>query len=233
MATANYLQRRGELQTYFDRTAVEAWRQLTSDMPVSRIRATVRAGRTRMREQLLAWLPTELTGVRVLDAGCGTGALAQAAADRGAVVVATDLSPTLLQLARDRLQHQTLRGAVEFVAGDMLDPALGRFDHIVAMDSLIHYQHADVSRALASFTARAERSVLFTFAPATRALLAMHAVGRLFPRGNRAPAIEPVRVEDVLTTIAREPALTGWRVARTQCIVSGFYTSQAMELVRQ
>ena len=36
------------------------------------------------------------------------------------------------------------------------------------------------------------RSIVFTFAPRTPALSVMHAVGRLFPRGDRAPAIEPV-----------------------------------------
>ena len=39
MATSNYLQRRGELEHYFDRTAVKAWARLTSEEPVSRIRA--------------------------------------------------------------------------------------------------------------------------------------------------------------------------------------------------
>ena len=38
-----YEQRRGQLEIYFDRTAVQAWTALTSDAPVGRIRATVRA----------------------------------------------------------------------------------------------------------------------------------------------------------------------------------------------
>jgi magnesium-protoporphyrin O-methyltransferase len=70
---------------------------------VGRIRATVRAGRDRMRATLLSWLPADLRGRRILDAGCGTGALAIEAARRGAEVVAIDLSPTLVALARERL----------------------------------------------------------------------------------------------------------------------------------
>ena len=46
---ANYLERRGEIETYFDRTAADAWARLTSDAPVGRVRASVRAGRDRMR----------------------------------------------------------------------------------------------------------------------------------------------------------------------------------------
>ena len=65
----SYLERRSELETYFDRTAVVAWSRLTSDAPLGRIRATVRAGRDEMRRTLLSWLPGDLRGARVLDAG--------------------------------------------------------------------------------------------------------------------------------------------------------------------
>src|SRR5689334_16003087 len=52
--TATYQNRRSELLHYFDRTAVDAWKRLTSDAPVNRIRATVRAGRDDMRNTLLS-----------------------------------------------------------------------------------------------------------------------------------------------------------------------------------
>ena len=232
MHTASYTDRRGQLLTYFDRTAAEAWSRLTSDAPVGRIRATVRAGRDRMRRTLLDWLPRDLRGMRLLDAGCGTGALAVEAARRGASVTAVDLSPTLVGLARQRLPSRLGAGEVEFRVGDMLDPALGRFDCVVAMDSLIHYAAADAVRAVSSLAARADRSVLFTFAPRTPALALMHAVGRLFPRGDRAPAIEPVSPAAIRGLLSAEPGLARWRPARTERIASGFYTSQALELLR-
>ena len=93
MNPISYQERRGQIETYFDRTAVQAWARLTSNAPLGRIRATVRAGRERMRNTLLSWLPVDLRGARLLDAGCGTGALAVLAAQRGAQVVAIDLSP--------------------------------------------------------------------------------------------------------------------------------------------
>jgi magnesium-protoporphyrin O-methyltransferase len=232
MPTLTYQERRGQLLTYFDRTAAEAWTRLTSDAPVGRIRATVRAGRDRMRQTLLDWLPGDMRGLRLLDAGCGTGALAVEAARRGASVVAVDLSPTLVTLARQRLPANLGAGEVEFRVGDMLDPALGRFDHVVAMDSLIHYVAGDVVRAASGLAARADRSVLFTFAPRTPALALMHAVGRLFPRGDRAPAIEPIAADRIRRLLTAEPELAAWRPARSERIVSGFYTSQALELGR-
>ena len=65
MRQAQYQQRRGQIEDYFDRTAVKAWEQLTSTAPVGRIRATVRAGRDRMRATLLDWLPADLHGARL------------------------------------------------------------------------------------------------------------------------------------------------------------------------
>lgn len=224
-----YASRRGELQTYFDQTAVKAWERLTSDAPVSGIRKTVRAGRDRMRATLLSWLPDDLSGRRILDAGCGTGALAVAAAQRGASVVAIDLSPTLVDLARER----TPAGLdITYAAGDMLDPALGPFDHVVGMDSLIHYVALDMVRVIAGLAARATTSVVFTFAPRTPLLATMHAAGRLFPRGDRAPAIEPIGPNTLKRLITGDPALAGWQPARNHRIDVGFYKSEALELVR-
>jgi magnesium-protoporphyrin O-methyltransferase len=231
MNAQTYTERRSEIEHYFDRTAADAWARLTSDAPVGRIRATVRAGRERMRATLLSWLPADLAGARVLDAGCGTGLLAVEAARRGAHVTAIDLSPTLVQIARDRLPDE-LRERIDFRAGDMLDPALGTFDHVVGMDSLIHYRTPDAVRVLAGLAQRARVSIVFTFAPRTPALAAMHAVGQWFPRSNRSPAIEPVAEADLHRRLDAEPLLHGWRRARTQRVAQGFYTSQALELVR-
>ena len=227
--TGSYTLRRGEIETYFDRTAADAWARLTSDAPVGRIRATVRAGRDRMRATLLSWLDTDLSGRRILDAGCGTGAFAVEAARRGAEVVAIDLSPTLVQLARERLPQDLGPGRIDFRSGDMLDEALGRFDHVVAMDSLIHYRAADVVQALGRLADRTSTSMVFTFAPRTPLLAAMHAVGRWFPRGDRAPAIEPVAERDLWRQLALCDAFAHWQAGRTERVASGFYTSQAME----
>ena len=231
--TLTYRERRGELETYFDRTAVQAWARLTSDAPVGSIRATVRAGRGRMRNTILGWLPDDLRGARVLDAGCGTGALAVEAARRGAHVLAIDLSATLVRLAGERLTRDLGAGRIEFRVGDMLDPALGTFDHVVGMDSLIHYEAPDMVRMIAGLVARAQSSVITTFAPRTPLLTAMHAVGKLFPRGNRSPAIAPVGEAALRRRLAADPALGLWRPGRTERVAGGFYISQALELVRR
>ncbi len=233
MNSATYLRRRGQLETYFDRTAADAWARLTSTAKVSRIRETVRMGRDRMRQTLLDGLPSDMTGQRVLDAGCGTGALSVAAARRGAVVVAIDLSPTLIKLAEERLPNLLDSGRIEFRVGDMLDPALGEFDHIVAMDSLIHYRADDMVDAIETLAARGHGSLQITFAPKSPLLSLMHNVGKLFPRGDRAPAIEPVSEQTLRRLIAARTSLKDWRIDASDRIKSGFYTSQTLKLVRR
>lgn len=223
---SSYAKRRGELEQYFDRTAADTWARLTSEAPVSGVRAKVRAGRNAMRETLLSWLPDDMTGLTLLDAGCGTGALALEAARRGARVTAIDISPTLVGLAAERSAgHPRL----DFRVGDMLDPALGRFDHIVAMDSLIHYRAEDVAHALEGLAARANRSVAFTFAPATPLLNAMWAVGKLFPRSDRSPAIQPTGHGRLKRLLGRD---RGMVLGRDQRISRAFYISHAQEITR-
>ncbi len=224
-----YGERREKLATYFDSTAKQAWIDLTSDAKVSGIRATVRAGREEMRETLMSWLPSDLRRTRVLDAGCGTGALAVKAACRGADVTAVDVAGGLVEVAKGRAQGFVGHGKVRWRTGDMLDAAYGTFEHTVAMDSLIHYNPADLVDSVAELSQRTTRSILFTFAPHTKLLGAMHSVGKVFPKSDRSPAIVPVAEAELR---ARLLALPGWTIGRTQRISSGFYTSQAMEFVR-
>ncbi|AJP74048.1 magnesium protoporphyrin IX methyltransferase [Sphingomonas hengshuiensis] len=226
MATLSYDRFRTDLETYFDRTASRAWEQLTSDAPVSGIRAKVRAGRTDMRDTLLSWLPADMTGLRLLDAGCGTGALAIEAAQRGAEVVAIDVAASLIAIARARAPAGL---NIDWRVGDMLDGALGRFDHVVAMDSLIHYPAFDIVDVLRTLADTTTGSIAFTFTPQTPMLSAMLGVGRLFPRGDRSPAVLPVR-EALLRTLIRH-ALPKARLGRDRRISASFYTSHALEVV--
>jgi magnesium-protoporphyrin O-methyltransferase len=206
------------VEGYFDGHARETWARLTSDARVSRIRQTVREGRAAMRALMLSRLPADLTGARVLDAGCGTGAGAAALAARGAEVVAVDIAPQLVALADERLDP-ALRGRVTFAAGDMLADR-GRFDAVLAMDSLIYYREPDLLAALHALTRRTDGPVLFTVAPRTPLLGLMWTLGRLFPRADRAPQMVP----QAPGRLAREPG-----IARIGRVARGFYISECLE----
>ena len=219
--TMTWDQTRARVHGYFDRTATEAWARLTSDAKVSRIRETVRQGRDEMRALMLSRLPADLTGARVLDAGCGAGQTTAELAARGASVVGVDISPALIGIAAERLP-QAYRDRVTFHAGDMLAADLGRFDHVVAMDSLIYYTAADIARALDGLAARTSGRIVFTVAPRTPFLMAFWAAGQMFPRSDRSPTMIPHSRRQL------DRAAPG-TVSRIGRVARGFYISDCME----
>ena len=223
----SYDQTLARVETYFDRTATRAWEALTSDAPVSKIRQTVREGRDAMRAQMLARLPDDLRGARILDAGCGAGQMTAELAARGADVVAVDISPALVEIAQNRVDER-LKRRVSFHSGDMLAQSLGRFDHVLAMDSLIYYGVSDLSRALTELSTRTRGAVIFTVAPRTPLLMAMWRVGKLFPRADRSPVMVPHSAARLAQGL--RVAGSAARLTLLDRIARGFYISQAMEV---
>ncbi|MEL6451842.1 MAG: magnesium protoporphyrin IX methyltransferase [Pseudomonadota bacterium] len=222
-----YDRTRARVEDYFDRTATKTWERLTSDAPVSRIRETVRVGRSRMRALMLSRLPKDLRGARILDAGCGAGPATVELAERGAQVVAVDISPQLIDIAQLRLP-EGLRRQVSFHAGDMFDPSLGRFDAVFAMDSMIYYGADDLGACLARLEPRVVGPIIFTVAPRTPALMAMWYAGKAFPKSDRSPVMVP----HAHATLARAAKAAGARrmLRPVDRVTSGFYISEAMEL---
>lgn len=217
---ASYADTLDRVETYFDRTATRTWERLTSDAPVSWIRETVRRGRDDMRALMLSRLPDDLTGARVLDAGCGAGQMTAELAARGAHVTAVDISPQLVEIARRRLPDH-LESRVTFEAGDMLADR-GGFDAVLAMDSLIYYSPTDIRRAIARLASAAPQ-VVYTIAPRTPVLMAMWYAGKAFPRSDRSPVMVP-HASAKLAADTR-----GIRLGRVSV---GFYISEAMEVAR-
>jgi len=217
---SNYTATRDRVETYFDRTATGVWERLTSDAPVSRIRQTVREGRDRMRALMLSRLPADLAGVRVLDAGCGAGQMTVELASRGAQVTAVDISPQLVDIARLRLPEE-FAGRVSFASGDMTANH-GEFDFVVAMDSLIYYDTADITQALHLLASNTREAVVFTVAPRTPLLMAFWGAGKLFPKSDRSPVMVP-HAHATLNQTA------DGRVTKIDRVTRGFYISDCLE----
>jgi magnesium-protoporphyrin O-methyltransferase len=218
---SDYAAIRDRVEHYFDRTATRAWERLTTEEKVSRIRQTVREGRDRMRATMLSRLPTDLTGLRVLDAGCGTGAMTVELARAGAMVVAADISPKLIDIARDRLPA-ALVPQVSFHAGDMTDESLGSFDFVMAMDSLIYYRAPDIGSVLTRLGKRTRRTIVFTVAPRTPFLMTFWAAGKLFPRSDRSPVMVPHALPELRRHVPGD-------LTRIERVARGFYISDCLE----
>ena len=218
---ADYSATRERVEDYFDRSATKVWAALTSDAPVSRIRQTVRAGRDTMRAMMMARLPGDLTGCRVLDAGCGTGLMTAELAARGAEVVAVDISPQLIDIATQRLDP-ALAPRVTFKSGDMTDAALGPFDFVMAMDSLIYYRAEDIAAILDNLGKRTKTAVVFTVAPRTPFLMTFFTLGKAFPRADRSPTMIPHGFRHL-------QSLAGPGLGRVGRVSRGFYISECLE----
>ena len=81
-------------------------------------------------------LAGDVTGRRVLDAGCGSGPLSAALIAKGAVMTGFDVSPAMLDLARQRLG-----ATADLYVADLSKPlpfADGSFDDVVS-SLVLHY----------------------------------------------------------------------------------------------
>src|SRR5947208_349797 len=119
---------------------------------------------------LADYLPRE-TPVRILDAGCGTGALLEALRhDPGRESVGLDFAEAALQFCRQRGYDRLVRGDLE-----ALPFADARFDAVTALDVL---EHVPDDHAAAREIARVLRpgGVLVASVPAYRFLWSSHDV---------------------------------------------------------
>ena len=131
-----------------------------------------------------------LPGAQVLDVGCGAGLLSEALAHEGATVVALDLAPELLKVARlhgleSGVKVDYRQQTVESLAAEMP----GRFDAITCMEMLEHVPDpAAVIAACATLLKPGGRLFVSTLnrTPAAFALAIVGAeyVARLLPRGT-------------------------------------------------
>ena len=92
-------------------------------------------------------------GVRVLDAGCGTGEHALLAAAHGAAAVGVDAAPTAIERAREKAAARGLDA--RFVEADALDlGSLGeRFDTVLDCGLFHIFDDDDRARYVASLSA--------------------------------------------------------------------------------
>jgi ubiquinone biosynthesis O-methyltransferase len=88
-------------------------------------------------EQALIWrMAGPLAGLRVLDVGCGDGAYAVAAAQRGARVAGVDTSPQMMEAAQQRAIEQGVQIDLRVADAAALPFGDGSFDLVLAVTVL-------------------------------------------------------------------------------------------------
>lgn len=98
------------------------------------------------------WIPTVLSGRRVIEVACGTGYWTQFFASRASYVVAIDAAAETLEIARKRVTADN----IEFHIADAyaLPDALGQFDAAFAGFWLSHIPRSRVKTFLVNLHAR-------------------------------------------------------------------------------
>ena len=74
----------------------------------------------RVRQEMAEWGASD--GVRALDIGCGAGSLAIACARRGAQVTGIDISPLMLDIARQKVKQAGLEDSITLMEMHAFDP---------------------------------------------------------------------------------------------------------------
>jgi SAM-dependent methyltransferase len=122
-----------DTQNSYDRVAAEYAKRIYGEL----------AGKP-LDRQLLDRFAQTAQGL-ICDLGCGPGHVARYLHDQGATVCGIDLSPQMVEQARQ------LNPGIDFQQGNMLalPAADGTFGGIVAFYSLIHIAREDIPRALA------------------------------------------------------------------------------------
>jgi magnesium-protoporphyrin O-methyltransferase len=111
----------------------------------------------------------------------------------------------------------------------MLDPELGKFDYVIGMDSIIHYPTKDMINIIEVLSRMASKALIFSYPPRTIPLAVLWGVGKLFPRGDKSPAIEPQAPKKLRAALAN---IEGVKLGRAHRVATGFYISEAQELLR-
>jgi ubiquinone/menaquinone biosynthesis C-methylase UbiE len=102
-------------------------------------------GKIAQIREIVAEAAAPAPGALVLEIGCGTGALTQALAARGAQVTAIDQNPAMLEQARSRLANTAGRAVrlIERTASEIDAFADGTYDAVAASLSLSEMSHRE------------------------------------------------------------------------------------------
>jgi SAM-dependent methyltransferase len=172
-----------------------------------------------LRHERVAALVGSLAPRRVLDLGCSLGLMTERLAALPAELWATDLSPTAVARARERLAARAPRGdGARFVAGSALrlPVADASFDLILASDGLNGWELSRDDRAAAL------REIHRALEPGGHAVLTDHMRPNRFAGFVDEVRASPLRVVRVTYLYDRPcyqfegwlKGVSGWRVAR-------------------
>jgi len=133
--------------------------------------------------QIAPFVPTDLTGWRVLDIGCNAGFYSFELARRGAVVTAIDIDLHYLRQARWAAREYELQERIEFRQGSVYELAGARdeFDLVWFLGVLYHLRHPLLALDILREVTRRQMVLQALTMPGEQALAVPQSIG-LFER---------------------------------------------------
>ena len=118
----------------------------------------------RQTEVLLKLIP-DIQGKKVLEIGAGTGRVTRCLVEAGAHVVATDISPEMLAVAKDRISDAALTHMTEFKLFNIFEPFIehGEYDYIVALNVLSRLSNPQLAIMNVSKSMSSKCQFIFSF----------------------------------------------------------------------
>ncbi len=118
--------------------------------------------KTGAKNALIEKLLKEQQVKTVLDMTCGTGSQVFYLAERGYEVVGSDLSPSLIKIARDKAKDAGKN--ITFIEGDMRTLHVGKFDAVITIFNAIgHLTKKDFEQALKNIRANLSDGGVYVF----------------------------------------------------------------------
>jgi magnesium-protoporphyrin O-methyltransferase len=222
------VQHKARLRQYFDGIGFERWSAIYGQAELSPIRRSIRQGHAAMLRQAERWLDTGgPTAGAALDAGCGTGLFSVALARRGMSVTAADLAPQMAEAAAAAAAAAGVGHNVTCRVSDLEDLS-GSYALVACFDVLIHYPPDLFTPMLRHLASMSTDTLLFTYAPSTPLLAALHRAAAVFPKSQRRTDIQMIPEPLVRATLAS----CGMRLTRSQRVSKGFYHVTLVEAKR-
>jgi magnesium-protoporphyrin O-methyltransferase len=208
------------IRSYFEGPGFDSLRVVYSDERCDGFRNAIRRGHTQVVETVVSWLsPAHVMETQsVLDAGCGTGALAVPLALAGARVDAIDFSAKMIEAARERARRaQTPPGRLNLAVGD-LSSVNALYDAVVCIDVFARYSTEATIELLKQLASRAGSRLIFTFTPKKAMDPVWLAIGGLVAKRRQAPPLYTHSTEAITEGLRT----LGWTIHRRVQISAGW-----------
>ena len=221
------------VRNYFNTVGADRWKRIYGETDdVNSVQLDIRQGHAQTVEKVVRFLKdSPLEGVRVCDAGCGTGSLSIPLMLEGAEVYASDISSAMVDEASKRAEAAIQadgrkRQPPKFEARD-LESITGKYDTVACLDVLIHYPQEKAGAMVTHLASLAENRLILSFAPKTLYYSVLKRIGELFPGPSKATRAYLHAEEEVEAALKA----AGWVVKRREMTATKFYFSRLLEAV--